>query len=141
MGNLGNTKGSHAKRNDPRVVASFEGWHDAWRGRAPNLFWVDHVDPILAAAYQNGRLLAIECRTLCIRPPGWNQPRQIPPRILALRKALCDAAQAADRTTATLYAGASRGRRPKHLVSADLRNELIAKRLASLAPEREHFAY
>jgi hypothetical protein len=141
MSNSGTSFGRHAKRGDPRVIASFEGWHHALWGAPPALFWVDHPNRILAAAYHNGRLLALEAKTLGIQVPGWNSPNEIPPRIKALRTALAIRAVEEDKPTATMLSGFMTERRPAHLIEADLRNDLIAKGLGALAQEPKHEVY
>lgn len=129
-----NHKFRDVKRDDPRVFAAFTGWHDARLGMPMRLEFVDHKDRGVAAAYHNYRLLLLEARRVGVRLPGWNSARQMPPAIKALRTALAKVSVAEDKATATLLAGALTARRPAHLVNADLKAELVAKGLASLAP-------
>jgi len=129
------------KRDDPRAVAAFTGWHDARLGLPMRPEYVDHKYKGVAAAYHNYRLLMLEARRLGVKLPGWNSARQLPPAIKALKTMLAEIAVAEDKPTATLLAGALSMRRPAHLIEADLRVELVAKGLASLAPQDSASVY
>lgn len=128
--------------SDLTLVATRAGWMDVKFRRAPDPKWLDHADMGVASSYEFGRHCAIEWKR-CVREtfPAWPARKPMP---LAIHERLRDIALAErDQDIAPSYAfpGARTILRPKHLVNADLRNELIAKRLAALAPEREHFAY
>lgn len=129
------------KRDDPRAVAAFTGWHDARLGLPMRPEYVDHRDKGVAAAYHNYRLLMLEALRLGVKLPGWNSARQMPPAVKTLKTMLAEIAVAEDKPTATLLAGALSMRRPTHLIEADLRVELVAKGLASLAPQDSASVY
>lgn len=129
------------KRDDPRAVAAFTGWHDARLGLPMRPEYVDNKDKGVAAAYHNYRLLMLEALRLGVKLPGWNSARQMPPAVKTLKTMLAEIAVAEDKPTATLLAGALSMRRPAHLIEADLRVELVAKGLASLAPQDSTSVY
>lgn len=128
--------------SDLTIIATRAGWQDVRRGRAPDPKWYDHENMGVASSYEFGRHCAIEWKR-CVREtfPAWPARQPMPHAIHEKLRDIALAERDQDIAPAYAFPGARTILRPKHLVNADLRNELIAKGLASLAPEREYFAY
>jgi hypothetical protein len=74
-------KTSKIRRDDPRVVSAFNGWHDALAGRPLNTFYSDNPKISIAVTYMNWRLRATEVKRLKNKVPVWRTTRQVPHQV------------------------------------------------------------
>lgn len=74
-------KTSHLKRDDPRMTAAFNGWHDALNGRPLNPYFSDNRSSTIAVTYMNWRLRATAIKWSGIKVPAWRSTRQVPHQV------------------------------------------------------------
>ena len=121
--------------------ATRAGYLDVKYGRGWSSNWVDHPLPAVAANYEFGRHIALDLRVHLKRLPAWPAGKPMPAALHDAAKEWALADKEANLPPTYVFPEALTILRPRHLVEADLRNELIARNLSSLAPNSAHETY